>query len=184
MRQFDIRENPKEVIEAARRGDASAFECLYTSFFAPVYRYVFLRVKDKAYAEEITQDVFIRIWNAVHTLDESKSSPLALFYTVARNLVIDHWRKNRDQVIFGKEDILLQTPSTEDTPLELAEKNELTKTLYKYINELPHEQRQAIVMRYLEDIPNRDIGELLGKSEEAVRQMQSRGIRTLRGRFN
>lgn len=183
MRQFDIRNNPKEVIEAARRGDPVAFECLYKNFFAPIYRYVYLRVKDPVHAEHITQDVFIRIWNAVHTLDEKKTSPLALFYTVARNLVIDHWRKNRDEVVFGKEDILLQTPTTEATPLESAEKRELTETLYKYVNELPHEQRQAIVMRFFEDIPNRDIAELLGKSEEAVRQMQSRGIRSLRDRF-
>lgn len=184
MRQFDMRENPKEVIEAARQGNAAAFDCLYKTFFAPIYRYVYLRVKNKTHAEDITQDVFIRISHAAHTLDSSKPSPLSLFYTVARNLVIDHWRKHRDEVTFGKEDVLLQIPSKEPSPEESAEKRELTEMLYRYVNELPHEQRQAIVMRYFEDVPNRDIAHLLGKSEEAVRQLQSRGIRGLRDRFN
>jgi RNA polymerase sigma-70 factor, ECF subfamily len=173
-------QNPYTLIDLAKNGDKQAFEKLYRIYFTPVFRYIYLRVKDKSEVELLTQDVFIKIYKAIGTFEVKTTSPLSYFFTVARNTIIDYWRKNRHQVSFGKEDLLLQIPDKEDSQDISFEKKELTGTLYKALNKLTTEQREAITMKYWSNVPNKEIAKYMGKTEEAVRQLQSRGIKNLR----
>ena len=173
-------QDPHTLIGLAKKGDKAAFEKLYSLYFTPVYRYIFLRVKDKSEVEILVQDVFIKFYQSLESYQVQNATPLPFFFTIARNTIIDHWRKNRHQVAFGKEDILAQIPDKEDTPLESSEKIELTATLYKAVNKLSQEQREAITFKYWSFISNKEIAKIMGKTEEAVRQLQSRGIKQLR----
>lgn len=180
MKQAESNQDPKMLIEAAKRGDRRAFDRIYELYFTPVYRYIFLRVKDKSEVELLAQDVFIKVYKSLGTYELKTSSPLSYFFTIARNTIIDYWRKNRHQVSFGKEDIMLQLPDKEPSPSENSEKRLMSEHLLRAINKLSHEQREAIVLKYFNSVPNKDIAQAMGKSEEAVRQLQSRGLRALR----
>ena len=181
MKQAEPNQEIKMLIEAAKRGDRGAFDKMYREFFTPVYRYIFLRVKDKTEVELLTQDVFIKVYKSLSAFELRETSPLPYFFTVARNTIIDYWRKNRREVRFGKEDIMLQIPDKEASPSENSEKCLMAGHLYEALNKLSHEQREALVERYFNNVPNRDIASAMGKSEEAVRQLQSRGLKALRG---
>ena len=181
MREIPEENNPKILMDLAKAGDRGAFEKLYGIFFTPIYRYIFLRVKDKSEVELLTQDVFIKVYKSIGQFElKNGTTPLPYFFTIARNTIIDYWRKNRNKVSFGKEDLMMQIPDRSDGPVENAEKKEAVAMLYKSLNKITHEQREALTLRYFHDMPNRDIGKYMGKSEEAVRQLQSRALKSLR----
>lgn len=180
MRSDAIQQNSKELIVSAKRGEKNAFGKLYNLYFTPVYRYVYIRVKDKSEVEALTQDIFIKVYESLESFEVRNVSPLAFFFTVARNTIIDYWRKNRHQVSFGKEDILMQIPDIRENPEESFSKKEKVAFLYKALNKLTHEQREALLLKYFNYSPNKDIARFMGKSEEAVRQLQSRGVKSLR----
>jgi len=172
--------NPQHLIEAAKLGDKHAFEALYKLYFKPVYRYIWLRVKEKAEVESLSQEVFLKIYRTLDSYESRGTSPLPYFFTIARTTIIDYWRKNRHQVSYGKEDMMIQIPDLSDGPQEKAEQRETRELLFQALNLLSADQRETVVQRYLNDVPNRDIARTMGKSEEAVRQLQSRGVRALR----
>ncbi len=178
--QIEAPQDPHELIILAKKGDRVAFEKIYKLYFTPVYRYIFLRVKDKSEVELLVQDVFIKFYQSLESYTQQGATPLPFFFTIARNTIIDYWRKNRHQVTFGKEDIFVQIPDKEDNPQESSEKIELTAILYKGVNTLSQEQREAITLKYWSFISNKEIAKIMGKTEEAVRQLQSRGIKSLR----
>lgn len=172
--------DPKSLIDAAKNGDKHAFSQIYKQYLTPVYRYIYLRVKDKTEVELLAQDVFIKAYRSLASYEQRSATPLPFFFTIARNTIIDYWRKNRHQVSFGKEDVLLQLPDKEATPAENSEKRIMSELLYKALNLLSSEQREALVEKYFNDVPNKEIARAMGKSEEAVRQLQSRGLKALR----
>lgn len=173
-------ENTRALLEEAKKGDKRAFEEVYRLFFTPVYRYVYLRVKDKKLVEMLTQDIFIKVYGSLGTFESKGASPLSFFFTVARNTIIDHWRKDRNQVSFGKEDLMILVPDTADNPEESFEKQETKALLYKAVNMLKHDEREAISMRFFNEIPNKEIAKHMERTEESVRQLQSRGLKSLR----
>ncbi|MDD5068687.1 MAG: sigma-70 family RNA polymerase sigma factor [Candidatus Pacebacteria bacterium] len=179
MRRTDD-ENTRTLLEEAKKGDKHAFEEVYRLFFTPVYRYVYLRVKDKKLVEMLTQDVFIKVYSSLGQFQSKGASPLSYFFTVARNTIIDHWRKDRNKISFGKEDLMLVVPDTADNPEQSYEKQETKALLYKAVNMLKQDEREAISMRFLNEIPNKEIAKHMERTEESVRQLQSRGLKSLR----
>ena len=174
-------QDARDLLLRAKRGEQAAFDELYKLYFTPIYRYIYLRVRDKVEVEHLAQDVFIKVFHSIQSFEVTTASPLAYFFTVARNTIIDFWRKNRDKVEYGKDDFMVQVPDTAPGAAELFDRQELKAVLYKGLNKLTPEQREAITMRYFNDVPTREIAKHLGKNEEAVRQLQSRGLKALRG---
>jgi RNA polymerase sigma-70 factor (ECF subfamily) len=173
-------EDPKILIEKAKTGDKQAFEELYRLFYTPVYRYIRLRVRNKAEAEDLAQTVFFKVYSALPRFEYGNSAPLAYFFTVARNTVIDHWRKS-GRVIYD-DDILINKES------ELAEKSgaeikETKEMIFQAMESLTDDQRDIITYKFLHELGTHEIAEMLGKSEEAVRQLQSRALKSLRSYF-
>jgi len=171
-------DNIEEVVRRAKDGDNEAFAWLYESYFAPLYRYVYFRVGSKTDAEDLTQEVFVKGYVSFGKYSYSGTSPLAYFYTIARNAIIDFRRKKK--ILILDDDEMLDVPDAADSPLEVSAKGEESEMVRQKISLLPEDQQDAIVLRYIDGLPNKEISELLGKSEESVRQLQSRGIKTLR----
>ena len=110
---------PRELIFAARDGDSQAFALLYEEFFTPVFRYIFSKIGDRNDAEDLTQNVFVLAFGAIKNFEDQQKSPLAYFFTIARNLIIDFWRKKKGTEIEGeeKENLILNLP-TKNGPRE------------------------------------------------------------------
>ena len=180
MFSFIPEENFKKIIDDARSGEKESFNRVFKLFFAPVYRYIYLRVKDKKEVDILTQEVFSKAYNSLENIERKNLSPLSFLFTVAKNIIIDFWRKNRKQVIFGKEDLMLYVPDQSLNPEESFEMEETRALLYKAINMLKYTEREAVNMKYLNGISNKEISKLLGKNEESVRQLQAKGIKSLR----
>src|SRR5262249_52813544 len=87
--------SPKELMSLAASGDREAFGVLYAQYFTPIYRYIYVRVKTAEIANDLAQTVFLKVFERASEI-EAPENPLSYFYTVARNLVIDHWRKKKE----------------------------------------------------------------------------------------
>lgn len=175
-------ENPKELMLRAKNGDTDAFERLYEIYFIPVFRYIYFRVKNRENAEDLVQEVFLKVFNSISKFQEKGKSPLNFFFTVARNAVIDYWRKKKEVKFDNPQDIL-KISDRDESPWSLLQKNETVSMVNKAIKYLPNDQQEVIILKFINDLSNEEIAGLLKKNEAAVRQLQSRALKNLRKRF-
>ena len=89
-------ENIRELVLSAKSGEEEAFGRLYEIYFTPVFRYIYFRTKDKLIAENISQEVFLKSFENISRFEERGRPFLAYLFTIARNKVIDHWKKPKD----------------------------------------------------------------------------------------
>lgn len=171
-----------EIIQLAKEGDNEAFSRLYNMYFKPVYRYFYFRLGNKREAEDLSQDVFLKAYSSFENYSYTGKTPLAYLYTIARNLLIDRGRKKR--FAFVDDDMAPEIPDDADTSPERLAKEQDASDLHKKIALLPKEQQEVIILRFINELSTKEIALVIGKKEEAVRQLQSRGLKSLRNIFN
>jgi len=177
MKENNFKKDPKLLIDLAKNGDKEAFGVLYEMYFVPVFRYLFARLNSKTETEDLTQEVFLKVYQNINKVEIKDNSPLSYFFTVARNLLIDYWRKKKE-VLIEKEIVL---PNYKESDLiEQIEKKEMGEIIKKLIRELTLDQQEVIILRFINEMSNKEIAKLLGKREDAVRQLQSRALKNLR----
>lgn len=178
----EVKENMKEIILKAQNGDERAFEIIYERLFTPIFRYIYFRVKEVEEAKDLTQVVFIKIYNYLGKHPTENSRPLPYFFTIARNTVIDHWRGRnwRETKTTSSLENLPEIEVSDHNPLE---KRELGGLVQSALESLPEAQAEIITLKFISELENKEIAEITGKREEAVRQLQSRGLKNLRKYF-
>lgn len=171
------------LVSEAAQGERVSFTTLYEQYVTPVYRYVLVRVKDKSLAEDITQTVFAKAFEHQRAFTLPDAKPLAYLYTVARNTLIDYWKKRREIQQTDAPEPFEKVADERKTPDELAEQTDARRQVLDALSRLTEEQREAVSLKYLNDLSVSEIANQMRKSEEAVRQLQSRGLKALRAFF-
>lgn len=169
----------QDILTRAKQGDSEAFALLYKEYYVPLYRYIHLRTKNKEQAEDLTQDVFLKIYRTLGSIDPEATSPTGYFYTIARNTLIDFWRKKSTGASVSDDDLLLQVADESPGAMATSSLKEQSSLLYECLDELTDEQREVISLRFIQELSTAEIAAQLGKKETAVRQLQVRGLRTL-----
>jgi RNA polymerase sigma-70 factor, ECF subfamily len=167
-----------DIIEKAKAGDQNAFGLVYTELYTPVFKYIYARSRDKELSENITNDVFMRFYTSIDIYKTQKETPLSYLFTIARNLLINYAKKKRPRPL---EDGELETAASPG--LNQLESSELAGDVTEMLEALTYiqrDQREVIELKYLSELSNKEIAEMLGKSEANVRQLESRGLRKLR----
>ena len=164
------------LIEGSHRDDV--FEVLYTDYFSPIYRYVFYRLRDKDLSMDIVQNVFLNVFNHKDTIRLDKALPY--LYTVARNQIIDYLRK-KHSIAIDDFDNFIERIADDSIPLpeQSAQTSEQVTWVRKALAMLPETQKEAVILHYLQDLDYSEMTSITGKSESALRQSVSRGVRTL-----
>jgi len=170
LKQQKSEVNERLLVEAARK-DPSRFAELYENHFERVYAYVARRVGNRQEAEDITSEVFHQALENIGQFEWRGAPFAAWLLRIAANATADKWRKQaREQGNPGKE-------AGEEFDFEASGER---ARLYRMVKELPTEQRLVIEMRFAQEKSIREIGEAIGKTEGAVKQLQFRGIQNLR----
>jgi RNA polymerase sigma-70 factor (ECF subfamily) len=162
----------RQRVEAAQK-DPARFAELYEEHFDRVHAFVAGRVRNRIEAQDLTSEVF---HHALANLKkyEWRGVPFAAWlYRIAANAVADHFQRTSRERGAGA------VAPVEPAAPEL-EQVEQRASLFRLVDRLPADQRRVIVMRFGEDRSIRDIAEDLGRSEGAVKQLQWRGLQTLR----
>lgn len=164
------------------RLDSRRFEALFDRYWEPVLRFCLVRLNDWQLAEDAASQAFINAHRNLHMFQGvDESSFRCWLFAIARNTVRDAHRATYRHPTFPlseAEEVVDPTESPEDAALD-AERNRM---LQQILHELPEDQRQLIELRAA-GLTAAEIGAVLGKSEAAVRQAQSRLIRSLRAQF-
>jgi RNA polymerase sigma-70 factor (ECF subfamily) len=151
---------------------------VYKKYRPSIFNYIFYRVGDSDLADDLTSDVFVRL---VDKYDEEarQGRPIAPWlYTIARNLIIDHQRRNRR---IGWQPLNEQTAADETSnPLKQTETRLTQECLIAALDKLTEDQRHVILLKFIEKRTNKEIGDLLGKPEGAIKSLQHRALAGLR----
>lgn len=178
MNGDDLKNNPEMLMQMAKEGDVKAFGCLYEMYFTPIYRYIYFRVKNKEEAENLVQEVFLKACKSIPGPQKTTDHPLAYFFTIARNAIIDHWRKKKE--VLAEENFFNKIPANDLGPQEITEKTEIEELIRQAIRQLTEDQQEVIILKFINELSNQEISKLLDKSEEAIRQLQHQALKNLR----
>jgi len=166
------------IICQAKQGEESALAELCTYVYGQIYAFLYYRVPRPEDAEDLTSDVVLKI---VRALKRQRGNFHAWIYRIARNRLIDFYRKRgvRSEVSLG------DVPEKELTKSEDISKQIMTKEkLRKGLQQLTDEQRQVIILKFVEGYANNEVAAIVGKSVGAVKVLQYRALRALREYFS
>lgn len=166
------------LVELARKGDADAFGMLYDHYQPSVYRFLFYRTRSSTLAEDLTSETFFRALRSMNNFRWQGKDFGAWLMTIARNLATDHFKAGRTRLELTTEDMALHDDATEG-PESAVLAGLTNEILLKALTELPPEQRDCLVMRFLQGMSIAETAEVLGRSDGAVKQLQLRGVRNL-----
>jgi RNA polymerase sigma-70 factor (ECF subfamily) len=165
------------LIQQAKGGDPAAFAEIYDRCQPAIYRYVYYQVNDAATAEDLTSEVFVRLVEKIDHFAYRGRPLLAWLYTIARNLITDHRRRAR----YGTPIELEKQPIPDATDVESTVEHTLAQhRLINAIGGLTDDQRQVILLKFIEGVDNATAAHVLGKSINAVKALQHRARASLR----
>jgi len=165
------------LVQKAIKNDPQAFGRLYDMHVDRVYRHVYYRVGNTADAEDLTQQVFLKAWQAIGRYKKTKSPFVAWLMKISHNLVIDFYRAKKSETYIDFE-IVDNKPDTD--PQHLVETQFNQQGMRQAILKLKGDQQQVILLRFIEDFSYAEIAAALGKSEGAIRVILHRALAKLR----
>jgi RNA polymerase sigma-70 factor (ECF subfamily) len=167
------------LVELARNGDAEAFGMLFDHYHVSVHRFLFHRTRSTTLAEDLTSETFFRALRSMSNFRWQGKDFGAWLMTIARNLCTDHFKAGRTRLEMTTEDMGLHDDSTTEGPEDAVLTSLTNEVLLEALTELPAEQRDCLVMRFLQGMSISETAAVLGRSDGAVKQLQLRGVRNL-----
>ena len=166
------------LVELARGGDADAFGLLYDHYQPSIYRFLYYRTRSIVVAEDLTSETFFRALRNMSSFRWQGKDFGAWLMTIARNLATDHFKAGRTRLEMTTEDMGQHDDATDgpETAVLASLTNEI---LLQALIELPNEQKDCLVMRFLQGMSIAETAQVLGRSEGAIKQLQLRGVRNL-----
>ena len=164
----------RELIERFQNGDTEAFNPLILKYKQKIYNLLYLRVGDRETAKDLSQDVFLKAFQALPHFKQD-SAFYSWLYRIASNCSIDFMRKRkrREVLMFGElpldTDNTLQMIQVYPSPSEMVENEELGRIIRKAVRQLSPGQRRVFKLRYRRELPIKEIAVRLNKSEGAIK---------------
>ncbi|MFP3880656.1 MAG: RNA polymerase sigma factor [Dehalococcoidia bacterium] len=173
------RQAPDEVILVQRAvgHDADAFGKLYDMHIDRVYRHIYYRVGNQTDAEDLTQQTFLKAWQAIARYKKTASPFVAWLMTISHNLVVDFYRTRKDKAYIEAE--VLANYST-SSPEQAAEVSYKQQRLRRAILQLSADEQQVVILRLMEGFEFAEIASLLKKKEGNIRVILHRALVKLR----
>ncbi len=168
------------LVEAARQFDQQALTRIHHLYYAPIYRYINLKVSDAYEAEDLTSEVFSRFLKALHEKKAPKRSLRGWLFGVASNVVNDYFRKH-----YRVEHVALnETISSRDTgPMEAVSRIMQREAISAAMHTLTQDQQEVLALRFGVGLSVRETAQSMRKTEGAVKQLQARAITRLTERL-
>ena len=164
------------LVHQAKSGDSEAFAQLYDAYVERVYRYVYFRVSDDQTAEDLASQVFLKAWEGLERFEMKGSPFVAWLYTIAHNLVVDHYRTRKDCVALEEVIPLASEEDPLDEQVWVTFDLETMRDALQFLNE---EQQQVLTLRFIAELSTGHIAKIMGKREGAIRALQMRALQMM-----
>lgn len=169
----------KILLNRLKAGDKEAFSELYDLYLERIYRFIYFKVSRVQEAEDLSSEVFLRVWQYIK--DDTEIENIGAFlYRVSRNVVIDFYRKN-----YGKETVSLEDHDIidnlrADNLIEKIDSNVQIKGVMEKLDNLKEEYREIILLRYVEEYTLGEIAGIMNRSRGATRVLAHRALEALK----
>ena len=175
---FSMLDGEENLIKNAAKGESSAFGHLYDHYQPMIYRFVLVKVGRREDAEDITHQVFVAAWQNLGTYTHRGNPFSSWLYRIARNQVVDHYRAKKSETSLETMDPDYFVAAV-NTLADLTAKLELEK-VRAAIAQLKPEYQDVIILRFIEDLPLKEVAKAIEKSEGAVKLIQHRAMKELK----
>lgn len=155
----------------------SALSSLYEEYFDKIARYAYVRIGNRADAEDIAGEVFLKALQSLESYKERGIPMQAWLFRIARNLVIDYFRKMKKRKTIPIDNVEIEGGVN---PAIIAERQMELEQVKHGMEQLSEEQREVLMLRFFGGLSSRETGQVLNKSDGAVREMQRAAIVKLR----
>jgi RNA polymerase sigma-70 factor (ECF subfamily) len=166
----------RDLIQRAKDGDQKAFAQLYEEHFDRIYRYVLLRIGNKAEAEDMTQQVFLKALRSISSF-KWKGTPFAAWlFRIAHNQVVDYFRKKKHSPA-PLDDLPVRS---DDDPQLKAEQSLDIQQVVSATGQLTAAQREVLSLRFAGGLAIAEVAAIMGKSQGAIKALQHSAVVALR----
>lgn len=170
----------QKLILLAKNGDKDAYSQVYTLLFTPLYRYILSHSHDVELTKDLCQQVFLKFYEALATYKPEKS-PLAYLFTIAHNLLINHFEKEKLRPSIPYDDTLLETFKDDSVDIVSdADTALLSKSIDNYLSYLSEDEQNVLRLYFYAELSYKEIREITGKEEGALRKIKERALHKLR----
>lgn len=154
------------------------FSKIYDKNIDAIYRFVFFKVNSEEIAQDLTSEAFLKGWEVFQREGSKVENPRALIYRIARNLVIDHYRKKDKEQVVSVDNFWMPDPrpGLEDSVLLNSDFEQIKKALVN----LKDNYQSVITMHYIEGMSTKEISKIMRKSDGATRVLLHRALSSLR----
>jgi RNA polymerase sigma-70 factor (ECF subfamily) len=151
------------------------YQQVFREYYKPIRNFIYFRCSDRDMAEDLAQDVFLKLWETRMRID--RRTVKAYLYTIAHNLTVNQVKRRKLKFDFQKRPY---TDREFDTPEKLIEIEEYDKRLQQVLAMLPEGGREVFLMNRLEDLTYNEIAERLGLTVKAIEKRMSKVLKILR----
>lgn len=156
--------------------DIARFSDHYSALFPKIYSYMIYRVHDQQLSEDLTSQTFLKAMEKLEQFDAEKASIKTWLYTIAQNVLIDHFRTHRHHADLDT----AQEISAEDDILASVIKKEDNEKVHQLLSKLTAQQRRIVILRLWDDLSYQEIAQLTGKSVASLKMTFMRALSLLR----
>ena len=167
-----------DLVARAQAGNRAAFGSLYERYMEQIYRYVYYRVSDRDEAEDLTETVFVKAWEALPRFRPRGVTFRAWLYRIAHNAVIDRHRTRKVVLPLEQAQDWLDVESS--SPEAAAETAEETATLGEALSRLSPRLREVILHRFISGLSHAETAQVMGLRQGHVRVLQHRALNQMR----
>lgn len=175
----------KQLVGDYLSGNENAFRVIVERYLKPIYGYAFRLTGSKRDADDIVQDVFVKVWKNIGKYDLSMDFKTWLF-VIARNTIFDYLKKRKEYVFSdfeneeGENELAENLADESDLPDELVLRSENAEIIKKMITELPKKFQEILSLRYEDDLSFMEISKILEKPLNTVRSYHRRALLKLK----
>ncbi len=170
-------QDEQDLVHRAQNGDKEAFTELYETYFGKLYRYVVARIGNRAEAEDMTQQVFVKAYKSISSYRWRGVPFSAWLFRIAHNLVVDFFRKESKRPTVPLEESLV---ASNDNVQQVVERRLDIERVMAATRQLTEAQREVVSLRFAGGLAIAEVARVMGKSEGAVKALQHSAIAALR----
>jgi len=165
----------EKIVRLCQKGNLEEFTGLYNKYVKKIYNFIYYKNLHKETAEDLTSETFLKALKNIRKFDPQKGAFSSLLYRIARNNIIDFYRKRKSSTISD----FWEKGSDEDITSDIMAKERLEE-VKGYLQKLNSEKREIVIMRIWDNLSYKEISEILGKSEASCKMNFSRVMSQLR----
>lgn len=170
-------QNEESLVQRAQQRDAEAFAELYEAYFDKIYRYICLKLSNQTEAEDMTQQVFIKVLHSISAY-KCKGTPFsAWLFRIAHNQVVDYYRKQSKRVTVPIDGLAV---AATDDPQRVVERKIEVERVMRAAEQLTQTQQEVISLRFAAELSIAEVAKIMGKSEGAIKALQHSAVIALR----